>query len=124
MAVIFIVLNFTNNYIVSGVRYMEGFGHYEKVTAVGFKLFLFYFFLYTIISFILLLYDYTKNDGIRRRQIFYLILASIIGFVGGTSNFVTDLTGIYPYGQIIVWLYPILITYGIFMDEIKFKIKF
>ncbi len=35
-----------------------------------------------------------------------------------------DLTDIYPYSQLIVWLYPVLITYGIFIDEFKIRIKF
>ena len=43
----------------------------------------------------------------------------VLPFAGGSSNFLTDLTGGYPYGQFVVWLYPILITYGIFVDEIK-----
>ncbi|MBI5221799.1 MAG: hypothetical protein HY979_03270 [Candidatus Magasanikbacteria bacterium] len=124
LSLLFLILNTSTNYIIKGVRYMEYFGRYEEVTTVGFNMFLLYFFFFAIYAVILLFRDYRRSDGIRRRQIFYIILAAIIGFVGGASNFLTDLTGIYPYGQFVVWLYPLLITYGIFIDEIKIKIKF
>ena len=55
---------------------------------------------------------------------FLKIFGKDFGLVGGISNFVMDLTGSYPYGQLIVWLYPLFITYGIYVDEIKIKIRF
>jgi len=124
LSIIFLLLIGFTNFIISGVVYMQNFGRYEEVEPFGFKVFLVYFLFFTFFGFYFLLRSYKLNGGVRRRQIFYVILASIFGFVGGISNFVTDLTGVYPYGQMIVWLYPVFITYGIFMDEIQIKIKF
>lgn len=113
--IIFLFLNIATKFIIQGVNYMENFGRYEEVTTVGFRIFLLYFLFFAAYSIYLLVKGYFENDGIRRRKILYIILAATIGFAGGISNFVTDLTGIYPYGQMIVWLYPVLITYGIFL---------
>ena|SRR3989344_3898442 len=124
LAPIFVLLTSGTNLLISGVRYMPDFGQYEEIVLPAFYFFLAYFFFYAIFAITLLCRDYRFADGIRRRQIFYLIFASAVGFVGGSSNFVTDLTGIYPYGQLIVWLYPILITYGIFMGEVRVKFRF
>lgn len=118
------VLSSFSSYIVSGTRYLEGFGHYEEIVTPWFYFLLAYFLFFSFASIYLLVRSYPENDGIRRRQLFYLILAFVVGFAGAFSNFVTDLTGIYPYGQMLIWLYPILVTYGIFVDEIKIKIKF
>ncbi|MFA6215587.1 MAG: histidine kinase N-terminal 7TM domain-containing protein [Patescibacteria group bacterium] len=111
----FLFLNTTTELVIKGVRYLENFGRYEEITTIGFKIFLAYFLFFAAMGIYLLFKGYRENGGIRRQQIVYIILASLCGFVGGSSNFVTDLTGIYPYGQMIVWLYPALITYGIFL---------
>jgi hypothetical protein len=111
----FLFLNTTTELVIKGVRYLENFGRYEEITTIGFKIFLTYFLFFAVMGIYLLFKGYRENGGIRRQQIVYIILASLCGFVGGSSNFVTDLTGIYPYGQMIVWLYPALITYGIFL---------
>ena len=120
--VVAIISSFTP-YVVSGVRYLEGFGHYEEIVTPWFYFLLAYFLFFSASSVYLLISAYPQNDGIRRHQLFYLIFAFIVGFVGAFSNFVTDLTGIYPYGQMIVWLYPILVTWGIFVDEIHIRLR-
>jgi len=124
LAFIFLILNTLTDLVIKGAKYLENFGYYEDVTNLGFKLFLAYFLFFAGFSIYLLFSVYRRSDGLRRRQIFYILLASLFGFLGGISNFVMDLTGSYPYGQLIVWLYPLLITYGIYIDEIKIKIKF
>ena len=114
LAAVFLILNFGTNYVIKGVRQLPDLGYYEEITAPGFYFFLVYFFFFALYAIWLLLKEYQHSDGIRRRQILYLILASVVGFIGGGSNFLADLTGAYPYGQLLVWLYPVLITYGIF----------
>jgi len=47
----------------------------------------------------------------------YILLAALVGIGGGVTNFVTDLYGVLPYGQVIVPLYPVLITYGVFLNR-------
>jgi len=121
LAAVFLVLIEATKYIISGAKYMENFGRYEEVEAAGFYSFLLYFLFYSLFGTYLLIKEYGVSTGIKKRQVFYMILASAFGFIGGISNFVADLTGIYPYGQMIVWLYPVFIAYGVFMDEIKIK---
>lgn len=120
----FLYLSIFTNYIFSGVKHLDYFGKYEEIQAVGFYPFLVYFLFFSLFSVILLIISFLKNDGLVKRQSFFLALALVIGFAGGISNFITDLTGIYPYGQMVVWLYPVIVTYGIFIDEFKFKLKF
>jgi len=124
VALVFLILITFTKIVISGVQYMENFHRYEEVETIGFKIFLVYFLFYAVAGVYLLIKGYQSSGGFLRRQIFYLILASVVGFAGGISNFITDLTGIYPYGQLVVWLYPVFITYGIFMDEIQIKIKY
>lgn len=115
LAAVFSVLILGTKTIIKGVNYLENFGRYEEVTTVGFKIFLAYFLFFAGYNIYLLIRGYRESDGIRRIKISYVLVASLIGFLGGISNFVMDLTGIYPYGQLIVWLYPVVITYGIFL---------
>ncbi|MBP7927690.1 hypothetical protein KAZ57_00910 [Patescibacteria group bacterium] len=118
----FIFLTTSTDLIISGVQYMKNFGHYEEVTAVGFKFYLSYFLLFVFASVWLLVQGYRNSSGAYQRKIKYLLLALVIGFVGSMSNFLTDLTGVYPYGQMIVWLYPLLVTWGIFFEGVKIKV--
>jgi len=112
---LFLVLILATRSIIKGARYMENFGRFEEVTTVGFKVFLAYFLFFAGVNMYLLVRGYLESDGVRKRKILYVLVASLFGFLGGISNFVMDLTGIYPYGQMVVWLYPVLITYGIFL---------
>lgn len=112
-AFVLLVLIYFSDSVISGTRYLSGFGYYEDIGRL-FPLYLFYFFGLTLATAFLLMRGYLQADGIRRRQIFFLLLATLVGVGGGVTNFVTDLVGVLPYGQIVVPLYPVLITYGIF----------
>lgn len=112
---LFLILILTTRTIITGVKYLEKFGRYEEVTTFGFKMFLAYFCFFAFFNLCFLIRGYLESDGIRKRKVLFILIASLFGFLGGISNFVTDLTGIYPYGQMVVWLYPMLITYGIFL---------
>ena len=124
LAAVFIGLSVFSNYLIQGVKFHGNFGYFEDVNNYGFIPFLIYFFFLTFWAVYLLIINFNSSDGIKRKQTGYIILASVFGFIGGTTNFVMDLTGMFPYGQLVVWLYPVFITYGIFVDEIKIKIKF
>ena len=120
----FIVLAVGTSLIIKGVRYLETFGYYEDIATPGFYFLMAYFWFYVVYALAMLIASYRRSDGIRRRQMLWLLFASTIAFVGAGTNFLMDLTGGYPYGQLIVWLYPILVTYGIFVQEVKIKIRF
>lgn len=121
ISLIFIFLFTFTNLIISGTKYTYGFGRHESVNNFAYLFFLIYFFSCIAWAIILLYREYKNSVGVKKRQVYFLILASFFGFVGGSTNFMTNMWGVFPYGQMFVWLYPILITYGIFMDEIKFK---
>jgi len=114
VSLIFLYFTTLTSSIITGARYLEKFGQYEEIETKWFLLFLAYFLFFSFYGIYLLYKGYRQSDGIRRKQCLYLMIALLIGFLGGISNFVTDLTGIYPYGQFFVWLYPVIITYGIF----------
>jgi len=55
-----------------------------------------------------------RFSGFQRNQIIYVIVASIIGFVGGSTNFALVMgVRIHPIGHPLVALYPIIISYAI-----------
>lgn len=124
LAALFIVLAVGTSLIIKGTRYAELVGFYEDIAIPGFYFLMAYFWFYVICALVMLILSYRRSDGIRRHQMFWLLLASTIAFVGAGTNFLTDLTGGYPYGQLIIWLYPIFVTYGIFVQEVKIKIRF
>ena len=84
----------------------------------------FYFWVYFLFSLYFLIQGYKQNDGVIKRKIFYILIAALIGFLGGGTNWLPQTLGVYPFGSFFTWIYPILITYGIFVDEIRVKIKF
>ena len=109
--------------IILGVEPNAGFPFWVKVGSL-YPLLLIYFWFYALAAIYFLYRGYRKSDGIIRRKTFYILIAAIIGFGGGGTSFLPQTLGVYPYGDLIAWLYPILITYGIFVDEFKIKIKF
>lgn len=120
--IILSAITFLTNFIISGVDINAGFSGWI-VAGEFYYLFLAVFWLYSVVSFLNLVKGYFRFDGVLRRKIFYLLLASLIGFLGGGTSFLPQTFGAYPYGIFISWLYPLLVTYGIFVDEIKIKIR-
>lgn len=81
-----------------------------------YSIFLLYFWFYTLFSIYLVCIGIKDSDGILKKKMVYLLLGSLVLSIGGGSNFLPQTLGIYPYGDFIVWLYPMVITYGIFVD--------
>ena len=74
-----------------------------------------------IYGFSILLLSLKKTKNIKREQIKYLALASIVGFIGGASNWlIWYKIPIPPYANILISIYVIIIAYAIikyrFMD--------
>lgn len=120
-AIVMVYLAVATNYIIAGLQYHEVFGWHEEVAGVGFYFYLAYFLTLVVLGLGLLIQGLLNSDGVRRRKILFILIASTIAFIGGTSNFFTDLTGIYPYAQMIIWVFPLLITYGVFMEPLKVR---
>lgn len=76
-----------------------------------------------VYSLYLLITAYGKNnDLLRHSQIKYQILASVIGFSGGVTNFLPQLFGIYPFGNYFILLYVFFISYSILRYKL-FNVK-
>ena len=58
---------------------------------------------------------YKRSCGVKRAQIKYIILASIIGFAGGATNFplMFNREWFSPFGMVLFALYPPILTYAI-----------
>ena len=114
MAVIFAGLSFTPAIVV----HAQPFFGFDQWVAAGplYPLLLVYFWIYALTSLVLLFRAYRRSDGVLRKKYFYIFIAGLIGFGAGGTNFLPQTLGIYPYGNLIMWLDPLLITYGIFVE--------
>lgn len=122
LAIIFAILSLTKE-MIAGAPPVAGFSAWVSVGRL-YPFLLAYFWLYVLIGICYLFQGYRQSDGIIKRKTFFILIATIIGFGGGGTNFLPQTLGIYPFGNFFAWLYPILITYGIFVDEFKVKIRF
>jgi hypothetical protein len=72
---------------------------------------------------VLLFKAYWQTTGIKQAQIKYVLVASIIGFLGGATNhFLWYGIPVPPYWNALVALFPIIITYAI-LKHYLFEIK-
>lgn len=73
----------------------------------------------TFLSLALLIKAYIKtNDLLFKAQIRNTLLAGVIGFGGGITNFFPQVINIYPFGNYFVLLYVFFMSYGV----IKYKL--
>lgn len=78
-----------------------------------------FFFVATLISIIFLIRGYiASSDPIFRAQIRNTLLAGVIGFSGGITNFFPQVINIYPFGNYFVLLYVFFMSYGV----LKYKL--
>lgn len=115
-------LSMATNLIVTGVSPKFNFPQWLDSGSLHF-LILIHFYLFAFLAVKMLIQNISKKDGVMRRKIFYILLAALIGFIAGGSNFLPQTIGWYPYGSFVAWTYVILVVYGIFVDEIKIKIN-
>jgi hypothetical protein len=113
----------TSSEIVSGASPKLGFPFILETGRLH-SLFLVYFLGGISIGMQYLIKGYRKSGGVMRRKIFWVLIANLTAFLGSITGYFPQTLGIFPYGYFIAWIYPILVTYGVFMDEFKIKIKF
>jgi len=115
-AFVLLMLLYFTNLILKGVQFIPWFGYNEDLGKL-FILFIIHLYFFAISAMYLLYKSYKTNEGILKKQSLYILIAGIISFAGGTSNFITDIFHVFPYGQMIIFLYPIIITYAIFLKK-------
>jgi len=114
LAVIFLILLFSKYFIIIGLE-KTSLGYWPIKTGLLYWPFLFYFAFYVIYSIILLKFSSKKNSGIYQKQIQFVYYAALIGFVGGSTNFLLDFDlDIYPTGNLFVSLYVVMMAYAVF----------
>ena len=114
ISTILLIFNFTPFFVKDVVP--KGSFNYASVPGIVFPFFVLYFFLALIYSFFLIIKELRNSVGIKRNQLKYLLLGSVIGFSGGSTNYllVFDAIRIPPIGNYFLALglfmqfYPII----------------
>jgi signal transduction histidine kinase len=110
-AVLLIILNFTSLFKTGMVPY-PGFDYWVNPGPFYF-LFPLSFAFFSLYAFSILIGQYKKTtDKVLAAQIRYVILAQIFGVGGGITNFFPQLFRIYPFGNYLVVLYVVFISYA------------
>ncbi|MDP2922611.1 MAG: histidine kinase N-terminal 7TM domain-containing protein, partial [Candidatus Omnitrophota bacterium] len=110
--VIFLVLS-QSRFFVSGTKLIFSSFYYTKPG------FLYHPFLVTWLTIVAyghyeLLMSFFLSRGIKRNQILYLFFGTAVGFSGGITNFFPIYNiNIYPFGNFMIALYCIIVTYAI-----------
>lgn len=112
VSLFFFFLNFTPLF-VRGVASKLIFPFWPE-PGIAFHPFLTFFFLYAVYSWYLMLKVYRKSLGVKREQIKYVFIGTLIGFIGGSTNYFLwyDIP-VLPYGNVLVQAYIIAIAYAI-----------
>ena len=109
---IFLLFSFSNLFI-SGVREKSYF-HFWPDPGILYHFYLFFVYLLSVLySIFLLLKNYRNSSEERKAQIIYVLIAIMVGFGGGLTNFFLwyDIQ-ILPYGTFLVALYPLFLGYA------------
>jgi signal transduction histidine kinase len=77
---------------------------------------------FVIYSIILIFFELKTCTGIKRNQLLYVFIASIVGFAGGATTFLS-VFGVYPFGVPFVFLYTATLAYSILRHRL-FDIDF
>lgn len=121
-ALVFLLFSFSH-YFVKGVEAKYIFSFWP-VPGTFYSLYLFFIFIGLVVySLIILWQQYKITVGPKRQNIKYIIVGSLIGFGGAATNFFLwyDVP-IYPYGNALVSLYPIVFAIATFKYNL-FNIK-
>jgi signal transduction histidine kinase len=112
LSLIFIILDFTPLFI-KDVKPILSFRYYG-IPGTIFPLFVISFIGITGYSHYILIQHLKRSEGQVRAQVKYLLLATIIGFLGGVSTFLPNFNvEIFPFGFYLISIYVGIISYAI-----------
>ncbi|CAD7779712.1 hypothetical protein BLFGPEAP_02353 [Candidatus Methanoperedenaceae archaeon GB50] len=112
LGIIFLSLDSTN-LLVKDIRPILSFKYYP-VPGKIYPYFVLMFFGYVGYALSRLIKAQRTSTGLKQQQLSYILLASAIGFFGGSTTFLPVFhIEIYPYGNFLVIFYAIIITYAI-----------
>lgn len=105
-------LNYTDLFIKDVIP--KAIFYYYPEPKIGYYLFALNFIFWAGIAIYRLLQEFVKSKGFVRRQLEYMFLASFVGFGGGSTAFLLTFNiNILPYGMLLFFLYPLIVTYAI-----------
>jgi len=116
ISIFFSISAWVPGWVVSGASAYVGFTYWVDAGFLYWPFVIFFYICVATAAF-LLLRGYSISDGLIKKQIFYILIAIIIGFIGGGTSFLPQLFNIYPFGNFITFLYPLMVTYGIFLKK-------
>jgi hypothetical protein len=124
-AIFFLIILLTTNLFVKGLKLRTNFGYWPFEVGRLYYLFLLWFGILVIYGFSLLIKGYRETElgNIRKQQILFFFLGSLIGFSAGSLNFLLDFNIIIPpYYNFLVPFYLIFVGYAIIKHHL-FDIK-
>ena len=112
ISLIFLLLNLTPLFI-KDVKPMVTVRYYG-IPGVVFPFFVVCFFAIIGYSHLILFEYYKKSEGLVRNQIRYVLIATVIGFVGGVTTFLPNFNiAILPFGFYLISVYVVITSYAI-----------
>lgn len=114
LGTVFSFINIFTNLMVDSVEKKGYFVFWPNAGHYYIYYIIFVYILLTIYTGLILLKYYKRSTGASRNQIKYLSLGCLVALLGGFFNFFLwyDIN-ILPYGNFIIPIYPVLITYAI-----------
>jgi hypothetical protein len=114
-----VALSFSN-YYVTGVEPVRQFSYWPQI---GWIYILFLIVCWTPIflySFFILIKEFKNRKTAKRQQILYILLGLIIGFLGGSTNFLLmmGIDILSPVGSIFVIAFPISFAYAVIVHRL------
>jgi signal transduction histidine kinase len=113
LSIILLIFNFTPFFVKDIVP--KGSFNYASVPGIIFPFYVLYFSLIFIYSTYLIIKEFKNAIGIKRAQLKFVILAYVIGFLGGSTNFllVFNILDAPPVGNYFIGLYLLILFYAI-----------
>ncbi len=113
ISTILLIFNFTPFFVKDVVP--KGSFNYASVPGIVFPFFVLYFFLIFVYSSYINIKEFKNSIGIKRNQLKFIIWGTVIGFSGGSTNFllVFDIIRFPPIGNYFISLYLFITFYAI-----------
>jgi len=113
VALILIFIDFTSPFMIKDMLTKLNFKYYSE-PGFAYLPFLAFFTFGVCYALYLMFVHYQDLSAYKRNQSKYIMIASIVGFLGGATNYPLIYNiKIFPFGHPLVFLYPIIITVAI-----------
>ncbi len=120
VSMLFLVLNLTTNMVHVHVTYMFNQIYFSNPPALLWPSFVAYFMFIVLVSHIeLWLFMRKSTNGTKTAQVKWFFVATVVGFSGGVTCFLPTFGfELYPYGNLTVPLYPLIMSYAIVKHQL------